>query len=284
MADKDHKKEDAKDDARDSQDGARDNEELKEIAKMAKKQISNEFEEAAEGDKSEVISSKKVIYIEIDDEVTGVYDKIKNLKIKHIYIVAPRRAVIFQSIVNLKILKRKAEDTGKVLYLITNDKNGLYLSQQVGIPVYDKVSSEGKPIFFSADDDDEKLRITPLKASVNSAVEEVPTRRTEKKMSISQLLTESRRRGKALLNVSKLPTGGFGGAGEQRLMKKGVVDGGGGKPAKSARKMSSQERKEEKIRKSKLVLVAPNKQALIGLGVVIVLGTGHGNLYLYLKN
>ena len=243
----------------------REDENLHEIKNMAKRQISDEFEEAEVSDKSEVISSKKVIYIEIDDEVTSVYDKIKNLKIKHIYIVAPRRAVLFQSIVNLKILKRKAEDSGKVLYLITNDKNGLYLAQQVGVPVYDKVSSEGKPIFFSSDDEDEKLRITPLKASVNSATEEAPTRRTEKKISISQLLTESRRRGKALLNVTKMPAG-MGGHG-QKLMKKERIDGN----YQSAKKRSSQEKKEEKIKKNRLVLVAPNKQALIGLGVVSVL-------------
>ena len=88
-----------------------DEEKIKSIAKDAKKQISDEFEVAdKKTDKSQVISAKKVVYIEIDDEVTSVYDRIKNLKIKHIYLVVPRRSVLFQSIVNLKILKRKKKN------------------------------------------------------------------------------------------------------------------------------------------------------------------------------
>jgi len=231
---------------------SKDGKDLDEIKKSAKKQISQEFEEAADGDKSEVVLAKKVVYIELDDEVTTVYDRIKNLKIKHIYIVAPRRAVLFQSIVNLKILKRKADDTGKMLYLITNDTNGVYLAQQVGIAVYDKVSSEGRPILFSGDDEDEKLRITPLKASVNSAVEEAPTRRSERKLSISELLKESKRHGGKLLDVTSISK------------KKENLNIG-------AKQVKKQEKKEEKIRKNNFVLVAPNKQALIGLMAVSVL-------------
>ena len=179
---------------------------VEEIKETAKRQISEEFEAGDEKvDKSQVISAKKVVYIEIDDEVTSVYDRVRNLKIKHIYLVVPRRAVLFQSIVNLKILKRKADDSGKSLYIITNDKNGIYLAQQVGLSVYDKVSTEGKPVLFSAEDEDEKLRITPLKASVNAVIDEAPTRRTERKLSISEILTSKRSKKR-----SPLPGPSFG--------------------------------------------------------------------------
>jgi hypothetical protein len=228
---------------------------IKEVQDLAKKQISDEFEaEDRKVDKSEVISAKKVVYIEIDDEVTNVYDKVKNLKIKHIYLVVPRRAVLFQSIVNLKILKRKAEEDGKALYLITNDKNGIYLAQQIGLSVYDKVSTEGKPIFFSTDEEDEKLRITPLKATVNSVIDEAPTRRTERKLSISEILRESASR-KKMLGVKRL--------GESTSMRSKKLRKSDDDPKKI--------KKEEKIRKHKLVLVAPNKQALVGLAAISVL-------------
>ena len=229
---------------------------VEEIKETAKRQISEEFEAGDEKvDKSQVISAKKVVYIEIDDEVTSVYDRVRNLKIKHIYLVVPRRAVLFQSIVNLKILKRKADDSGKSLYIITNDKNGIYLAQQVGLSVYDKVSTEGKPVLFSAEDEDEKLRITPLKASVNAVIDEAPTRRTERKLSISEILTSKRSKKR-----SPLPGPSFGSS--------KVKDPLSGLEKKSPK---AKAKKEENVRKHRLVMVAPNKQALIGLAAISIL-------------
>ncbi|MCK9185917.1 hypothetical protein M0P48_00570 [Candidatus Gracilibacteria bacterium] len=185
-------------------------------------------EKTEEVEKAEIISKKKVLYADIDDEITTIYDKIRPLKMKNIYIVVPQRSILFQSIVNLKILKRKMEDDGKSLFLITNDKNGIYMAAQIGIPVYNR-EAEGKPVLFSTEVSDEKLKITPLKASVNSLEEEAPTRMAEKKISISEILQKFK---------------GF----------KKTVD---------VKKIESQPKKEKS--KSKFVIVAPNRQALIGL-------------------
>lgn len=182
----------------------------------------------------ETVSKKKTVYAEIDDEVTALYDKIKPLKTGHVYIVVPKRAIIFQSVVNLKILKRKAEDDDKKLYLITDDKNGVYLAQQIGIPVYNKADSEGgKPALFSSENVDEKLRITPLKASVNAVEDEAPTRMAERKLSISEILRKKRNSNK-VVNISQISGG-------------------------------SAAQKEQKKERSKMVIVAPNRHALIGL-------------------
>lgn len=201
---------------------------------------SSETTESGEGelveDKTAVrddAPAKKIIYAEIDDEVTTVYDKIKGAKSKEIYIVFPKRSVIFQSIVNLKILKKKAESHGKTIFFVTNDKNGIYLASAVGITVYDK-ATEGKPSLFSTESGDEKLRITPLKASVNSVEEDTPTRAKERKLSISELLRKDKN--KTNIDVTKLTTPKI----------------------------------KEKKDKPRFVLVAPNRHALIGLVVLSV--------------
>ncbi len=181
---------------------------------------------------NEVISRKKVVYTEIDDEVTEIFDKIKKIPSKHVYVVIPTRSIIFQSVVNLKILKRKAADNDKVIYFITNDKNGVYLAAQVGISVYNK-ADDGGPSLFSAQVDDDKLRITPLRASVNAAQEEAPTRLTEKKISISEILR--RKNGMKTVDVSKID-----------------------RPTVN------------KKEKPKFVVVAPSRHALIGLTVLSI--------------
>ena len=220
---------------------------IEEIQSESKIQVSDGIPST---DRTEVISAKKIIYIEIDDEVTSVYDKIKNLRIKHVYLVIPQRAVVFQSIVNLKILKKKSEEIGQNLYVITNDKNGAYLCEQVGITVYDKASDEDRPVLFSSEDEDERVRISPLKASVNSVVDETPTRLSEKKLSIPEILATERNKRKFF--------GGSRGANDFRNEKLSPVT-------------LKPENKDENKKKSRLVLVAPNKQALIGLGAFSVL-------------
>ncbi|MBI4235033.1 hypothetical protein HY604_01910 [Candidatus Peregrinibacteria bacterium] len=178
---------------------------------------------------AEIIPKKKVIYAEIDDEISEIFDRIRPVMAKDVYIVVPKRAILFQSVVNLKILKRKAEDEGKKIYLVTNDKNGIYLAQRIGVPVYNKANSEGKPALFSTEED-EKLKITPLKASVNSVEDDAPTRLKEKKLSISQILGSKKGR-KSALDIEKI-------------------------------KKDPEKKKPEK---PKFVIISPNRHALIGL-------------------
>lgn len=204
--------------------------EIKKLQQDTKQDASDELETVEEG---ELISSKKVIYIEIDDEIGHVYDKIKSIKNKDVYLVVPQKAVLFQSVVNLKILKRKAAEQDKKVHLITNDKNGMYLAKQTGIEVYDKSTSENKIPLFSTELNDEKLRITPIRASVNAVEEDNPTRLAERKLSISEILRKNKITNK--LHISRI---------DPNIKKK----------------------KERSL--PKFVLVAPNRHALIGLTVL----------------
>jgi len=193
--------------------------------------VAKKKQEKKAADDSKVVPPKKVVYAEIDDEVTTLYDKVKQTNTKGIYIVVPKRAILFQSLVNLQILKRKAEDDDKEIFLITNDKNGIHLAQKLGIEVYDKANPEGKASLFSSESEDEKLKITPLKASINSVEEEAPTRMAEKKLSIGEIL--KRVKGKASIDVSKIKT--------------------------------AEKKQEPQKPKSKFVIVAPNRHALIAM-------------------
>lgn len=178
------------------------------------------------------VSPKKILYIELDDEITVIFDRIKQMKMKDIYLVAPRQALLFQSLVNLKILKRKIEEVGKNLQIITNDRNGVHLCHQISLPVYERIQTEGK---FQRPLEDEEMKITPLKATINALEDERPMRRKEKKVSITEIL-------------------------DQRKKKKIPILSGG---------LDFFRRKKDQIIKepqeAKLVLVAPNRKALFAL-------------------
>jgi hypothetical protein len=87
---------------------------------------------------------KKVIYLEADEEITSVIDRIKQIKEGKVALVIPRRANVLQSIVNLKLLKKQVDNLNKEVIVITTDKLGRNLASQVGFTVYQKLG--GRPV------------------------------------------------------------------------------------------------------------------------------------------
>lgn len=79
--------------------------------------------------------SKDTIYIDIEDEITAVIDKLHRSESKVVAFVLPKRAATMQSIVNLKLLKRAAENVKKSIVLITSDSTVLPLAGMVGLHV-----------------------------------------------------------------------------------------------------------------------------------------------------
>lgn len=80
-------------------------------------------------------NSKDVIYIDVDDEITGVIDKVTNSGSKVVALVLPKRATVFQSIVNMKLLKKRADAAKKHIVLITSEQGLMPLAGTVGMYV-----------------------------------------------------------------------------------------------------------------------------------------------------
>src|SRR5487761_1744901 len=85
---------------------------------------------------------KDTIYIDVDDEITGIIDKVKVSSAKVVALVLPKRAAVFQSIVNMKLLKRAADSEKKNLVLITSEAGLLPLAGSAGIHVAKTLTSK----------------------------------------------------------------------------------------------------------------------------------------------
>jgi hypothetical protein len=85
---------------------------------------------------------KDVIYIDVDDEITGIIDKVQSSKQKIVALVLPKRATVLQSVVNMKLLKRTADHTKKNVVLITSEGGLLPLAGSVGIHVARSLNSK----------------------------------------------------------------------------------------------------------------------------------------------
>jgi hypothetical protein len=88
--------------------------------------------------------SKDTIYVDVDDDITAIIEKMHGSKHKIAALVLPKRANALQSIVNMKLLKRKAKEANKSIVLITSESSILPLAGAVGLHVAKTLQS--KPV------------------------------------------------------------------------------------------------------------------------------------------
>lgn len=137
------------------------------------------------------VSKKKILFVQLDEEITSVYERISDVPYKEVYLVVPKRAVLLQSIVNLRILKQKLEDIDKEMAIITSDSNGMKLAHQCEIRVFDHwegSGSEGK----AEKKNPEATLLKPIAASSNDVDDDLPSRLPKKKSSIFEVVRHMR--------------------------------------------------------------------------------------------
>lgn len=81
----------------------------------------------------------QTFYIDIDEEITSIVDRLKSAKTDEVIIVVPKRALIIQSLVNLKLLKKEAESLKLSIMVVTQDKLGKLLVEKAGILAQDRL-------------------------------------------------------------------------------------------------------------------------------------------------
>jgi hypothetical protein len=87
-------------------------------------------------------AQKDTIYIDVDDEITGIIDKVQDSPRKIVALVLPKRATVLQSIVNMKLLNRSAKTAKKSLVLITSEAGLMPLAGAVGVHVAKNLQSK----------------------------------------------------------------------------------------------------------------------------------------------
>jgi hypothetical protein len=87
-------------------------------------------------------AAKDTIYIDVDDEITGIIDKVVSSKHKIVALVLPKRAAVLQSIVNMKLLKKSSDANKKQLVLITSEAGLLPLAGAVKLHVAKTLQSK----------------------------------------------------------------------------------------------------------------------------------------------
>lgn len=85
---------------------------------------------------------KDTIYIDIEDDITSIIEKVKASGSKIVALVPPKRSTALNSAVNMKLLMRAAEDSQKKLVLVTSEASLLSLAGGVGLHVTNNLHSK----------------------------------------------------------------------------------------------------------------------------------------------
>ncbi len=105
---------------------------------------------------------KDTIYIDVEDDITAVIDKLKNSNEKIVAMVPPKGNAVLQSTVNLKLLNRAAKSGDKQPVIVTN--NSALMALAGGLGMYVAKNLQSKPYIPTDEnqplDTDESLDVT----------------------------------------------------------------------------------------------------------------------------
>ena len=85
--------------------------------------------------------NKDVIYIEPEDDITDIITKIENSKQKIVALVPPKKAGVFRSIVNIKLIAKAGVNAEKAVVLVTTDPSIIKLAAATKMPVTKNLQS-----------------------------------------------------------------------------------------------------------------------------------------------
>ena len=134
--------------------------------------------------------NKDVIYIEPEDDITDIINKIEGSKEKIVALVPPKKASVLRSIVNIKLIAKSGANTKKTVVLVTTDPAILKLAAATKLPVtkdlqsapaVPKIEAEGPEEMISKEELVKKVAKNGEEEVMAEAVEEVEkNEKTEK--------------------------------------------------------------------------------------------------------
>jgi hypothetical protein len=87
-------------------------------------------------------AAKDTVYLDVDDDITTLIDKVEGAKNKVVALVLPKRFATLQSIVNMRLLQRSAKTADKNVVLITSEQALLPLAGAAGLHVAKNLQSK----------------------------------------------------------------------------------------------------------------------------------------------
>jgi len=107
-------------------------------------------------------SKDEKIFIDLDDEITFVVERIKSSDADRIILVAPDGAGVVSSLVSLKLLAKLIFKASKSLVLVTQDEGGMKFAKRAGIPVVKKIGEISEELWVESEEKLKRRGVHPI--------------------------------------------------------------------------------------------------------------------------
>lgn len=114
------------------------------MTKKLDETISEKPRESAAKKTDSQLGGRDVIYVDIDDDITSVIEKVKKAEKPIVALVPPARAGVLNSVVSLRLLQKSAKAAKKQIALITTDRSLTSLAAGLKIPVAKSVNKQAE--------------------------------------------------------------------------------------------------------------------------------------------
>lgn len=123
--------------------------------------------------------NKDVIYIEPEDDITDIITKIEKSKEKIVALVPPKKAGVFRSVVNIKLITKAGTTANKKVVLVTADPSIVKLAAATRLPVTKNLQSAPSVPevgdIVETESEEEVIETTDKNGEKEVVVEEVET-------------------------------------------------------------------------------------------------------------
>jgi hypothetical protein len=84
------------------------------------------------------------LYLNLEDDVSTIVEKLKKLHATSLVLVCPKRCFLFRDGINLRLLKKQADLLGKEIFILTMDEKGQAYAKEAGFQLKFLYQEQGK--------------------------------------------------------------------------------------------------------------------------------------------
>lgn len=78
------------------------------------------------------MTALETLYIDPDEEIPSIISRLKVSNANFLVFVIPQRAVVFSSVITMRLFKKEADRLGKDVFVVTQDEQGFDMARRVG--------------------------------------------------------------------------------------------------------------------------------------------------------
>jgi hypothetical protein len=136
------------------------------------------------------MTQQEKIYIEVDEEITTIIDRLHQVKGNDVVLIVPQHALLLQSVVNLKLLAQEAARHKKQITIMTRDEDGVAFATRAGITVQPYITKEDEMMAYNYEENPRQIKPEQVPKYAKEMMEEDVTQKPKPGLGTNTFFSE----------------------------------------------------------------------------------------------